>query len=83
MTSNVYHYLRNDDGRYTLGSDCASAKNGAISSALYPAIPQPMGVTRKVSSGWDFAKLMKRSTAARVLGWPSRAKGDGSIWPPS
>ena len=51
FTSNKYDYFRNDAGSNTLGSERASAKKGAISSGLYPAIPQPMGVTRKVSYG--------------------------------
>ena len=54
-----------------MARDWASAKKGAISSAVYPAIPQPMGVTRNVSSGWAFAKAMKRSTACLVLARPS------------
>ena len=38
-------------GKVTLPSRDASLKSGAISSALHPAIPHPIGVTRNVSSG--------------------------------
>ena len=38
-------------GKVTFTSRDASLKSGAISSALHPAIPHPIGVTRNVSSG--------------------------------
>ena len=47
--------FQNPSGSVTFGSLEASLKSGAISLSLQPAIPQPMGVTRKVSSGCSFA----------------------------
>ena len=49
-------------GRTILSTPCASANSGAISSSVNPAMPQPMRVTRKVSSGCSFAKAINSST---------------------
>ena len=53
--------LTNDSGSTTFGASRASAKSGAISSSLKPAMPQPMRVTRKVSSGCWAAKATNSS----------------------
>ena len=40
----------NDPGRRMLSTFIAALNRGAMSSSLKPAMPQPMRVTRKVSS---------------------------------
>ena len=50
----VYH----PSGSTTLSSRWAALNSGAISSSWNPAMPQPILVTRKVSSGCSLAKSM-------------------------
>jgi len=47
----VGHCYLHPSGSVTFGKECAEANKGAICSSVKPAIPHPIRVTRKVSSG--------------------------------
>ena len=57
-------------GNTIFSTSCASLNSGAISSSLNPAMPQPMRVTRNVSSGCSRAKAINSSTYGRIVSTP-------------
>lgn len=57
-------------GRLMLLMVFADSNNGAISSGSKPAMPHPIGVTKKCFSGLALAKAIKSSTYGRMVSTP-------------
>lgn len=68
-------------GRITLANERAWRKSGAISVGSNPAMPHPIRVTRKVSSGCCLANSMNSLTYGAIVSTPPCMVGIANDWP--
>ena len=84
VLSNDQYYLINNyqfGGNTIFSTLCASSNSGEISSSVNPAIPQPMRVTRNVSSGCCLANWINSTTNGRMVSTPPCIVGMAQLWP--